>query len=98
LFPELDYLRRKFTPTHSSASAGFRPHLKQGVVFADKFTLGSTVSLATRQSLACHSQELDERSNILLVGVHDIPLTAWNVFTDNAGRCVVQHNTQKKTE
>ncbi len=35
LFPEFDYSRRKFTPSDPGASAGFRPHLKQGVIFAE---------------------------------------------------------------
>ena len=34
-FPEFDYSRRKFTPSDPGASAGFRPHLKQGVIFAE---------------------------------------------------------------
>jgi hypothetical protein len=35
LFLQLDYSRRKFTPPDPGASAGFRPHLKQGVIFAE---------------------------------------------------------------
>jgi hypothetical protein len=35
LLPEFDYSGRKFTPSNSGASAGFRPHLKQGVIFAE---------------------------------------------------------------
>jgi hypothetical protein len=34
LLPKLDYSGRKFTPSDSGAAAGFRPHLKQGVIFA----------------------------------------------------------------
>ena len=70
LFPEFDYSRRKFTPSDSGASAGFRPHLKQGVIFAESFALGNLASFKTRPSLGCHFQELNERSDIF-VGVHD---------------------------
>ena len=34
LFPEFDDFRRKFTPSNSGASAGFRPHFKQRMIFA----------------------------------------------------------------
>jgi hypothetical protein len=73
-FPEFDYSRRKFTLSDSGASAGFRPHLKQGVIFAEWFALANLVSFRTRPSLGCHLQEFDERSDILFVVVHDIPL------------------------
>jgi hypothetical protein len=43
-FPEFDYSRRKFTLSDSGASAGFRPHLKQGVIFAEWFALANLVS------------------------------------------------------
>jgi hypothetical protein len=73
-FPEFDYSRRKFTPSDAGASAGFRPHLKQGVIFTEQVALGNLVSLRPRPSLGCHFQELDEGSDILFVGVHDNPL------------------------
>jgi hypothetical protein len=34
-FPEFYYSKRKFTLSDPGASAGFWPHLKQGVVFAE---------------------------------------------------------------
>ena len=34
LFPEFDDFRREFTPSNSGASAGFRPHFKQRMIFA----------------------------------------------------------------
>jgi hypothetical protein len=73
-FPEFDYSRRKFTPSDAGASAGFRPHLKQGVIFTEQVALRNLVSFRPRPSLGCHFQELDERSDILFVGVHDNPL------------------------
>ena len=74
LFPEFDYSRRKFSPPDSGASAGFRPHLEQEVICAELFALGNLVSFRMRPSLGCHFQELDKRSDILFVGVHDDPL------------------------
>ena len=73
LFPEFDYSGRKFTPSDAGASAGFRPHLKQEVVFAEQFALGNLVSFNTLRSLGGHFQEFDECSDILFVGVHDNP-------------------------
>ena len=75
LFPEFYYSGRKFTPSDSGASAGFRPHFKQGVVFTEQVALRNLVSFRTRPALGCHFQELDERGDILFVGVHDNPLS-----------------------
>ena len=72
-FPEFDYSRRKFTHSNSGASAGFRPHFKQGVIFTEQVALRHLVSFRTRPSLGCHFQQLDERSDILFVGIHDNP-------------------------
>ena len=93
LFPEFDYSRRKFTPSDSGASAGFRPHLKQGVIFTEQVALRNLVSFRTRPSLGCHFQELDERSDILVMGVHDKPLRNVGDLThNNTGcRCVGHH-------
>ena len=74
MFPELDYSRRKFTPTNSGASTGFRPHLKQEVIFAKKFALANLASFRTRPSLGFYFQQFNERSDILLVAVHDVPV------------------------
>ena len=74
LFPEFDYSRRKFTHPDSGASAGFRPHLEQEVILAEQFALGNLVSFRMRPSLGCHFQELDERSDILFIGVHGDPI------------------------
>jgi hypothetical protein len=73
LLPEFDYSGRKFTPSNSGASAGFRPHLKQGVIFTEQVALRNLVSFRARPSLGCHFQELDERGDILFLGVHDNP-------------------------
>jgi len=72
LFPQLDDSRRKFTRADPSPSTGFRPHLKQEVIFAE-VALGNLISFRARPSLGCHVQELDERNDILVVAVHDIP-------------------------
>ena len=76
----------------AGASAGFRPHLKQGMIFAEQFALGQLVSFRTRPALGCHFQELDERSDILVVGVHGNPLRdLMKVTLNNGCRCVGQH-------
>src|SRR5688500_18261062 len=64
LFPEFDHSRREFTPSDSGASAGFRPHLKQGMILAEYLALGKLVSVSRRPSLGCHFQQLDERNDI----------------------------------
>ena len=93
LFPKFDYSRRKFAPSNSGASAGFRPHLKQGVIFAEQVALRNLVRFRTRPSLGCHFQQLDERSDILVMGVHDKPLRNVGDLThNNTGcRCVGHH-------
>ena len=92
LFPEFDDSRRKFTPSNSGASAGFRPHLKQGVIFTEQVALGNLVSFRPRPSLGCHFQELDERGDVLFVGVHDNPPSYGPELTHNNGcRCVGHH-------
>ena len=92
-FPEFDDSGRKFTPPDSGASAGFRPHLKQGVIFTEQVALRNLVRFRTRPSLGCHFQELDERSDILVMGVHDKPLRNVGDLThNNTGcRCVGHH-------
>ena len=92
-FPEFDYSRRKFAPSDPGASAGFRPHLKQGVIFTEQVALRNLVRFRTRPSLGCHFQELDERSDILVMGVHDKPLRNVGDLThNNTGcRCVGHH-------
>ena len=47
-FPEFDYFGRKFAPSDPGASAGFRPHLKQGVIFTEQVALRDLVSFRTR--------------------------------------------------
>ena len=92
LFPKFDYSRRKFTPSDAGASAGFRPHLKQGVIFTEQVALRNLVSFRMRPSLGCHFQGLDERGDILFPGVHNNPLRSLREVTDNNGcRCVGHH-------
>src|SRR5215467_15652190 len=56
LFPEFDHAGRKFTPSDACASAGFRPHFKQGLVLAEKLTLRYLVGFGMRPSLSRHFQ------------------------------------------
>ena len=44
------------------------------MICAELFALGNLVNFRIRPSLGCHFQELDKRSDILFVGVHDDPL------------------------
>ena len=92
LFPEFDYSGRIFTPSDAGAPAGFRPHFKQGVIFTEQVALRSLVSFRMRPSLGCHFQELNKRSHILFLGVHNNPLrSVGEVIDNNPCRCVMHH-------
>ena len=54
LLPASNYLARKFTRLNANASAGLRPHFKQGFIATEQFALRDLADFRTRPLVRCH--------------------------------------------